>query len=927
MSDDSINNMNSGIGSNGNQNNFVPDNTLNPNMNAGFDPNAGMGIDPNMNMGYDPNAGMGMDPNMNMGYDPNAGMGMDPNMNMGYDPNAGMGMDPNMNMGYDPNAGMGMDPNMNAGFDPNAGMAMDPNMNAGYDPNAGMAMDPNMNAGYDPNAGMAMDPNMNAVFDPNAGMAMDPNMNMGYDPNAGMGMDPNMNAGYDPNAGMGMDPNMNMGYDPNAGMGMDPNMNMGYDPNAGIGMDPNMNVGYDPNAGMGMDPNMNVGYDPNSSNMNFDTVDNSPNISFDINDPIDSNNNMNPNMNVGYDPNAGMGMDPNMNAGYNPNAGMGMDPNMNAGYDPNAGIGMDPNMNAGYDPNAGMDSNMNVGYDSNAGMGTDPNMNAAFDSNAGMEANNPLNPAPQLNSETFNQVGYNPISSDANAFSGSNFDKTGFDTTNEKPPKKGSKIILILMLLLCIIAVGAIVTFIVLKNKANNTQTIMSTTFDTYFSEIFEGVTSTTVTNMDTYTVESDCTLSIESATYAKMLESGDENTKSLIDALKNIEVISTQKMQENQKCYVNLAVKVGDEELVGGSANVNFEDKRTFVQVNQLIDKYFEYKLDENEYDSISESMKLYGATDTQTIKEILKSEVSSLIKSEYLSKTTEEVDGVICNRHSLKMTEAQLGSELLRIIDELKDNSSFINCFDEAGQKQIDELLSKAKNIAEKLSKGSPNNFYELCIYTKGSLKQEFVSGKIISSSEGKISATIKFRGNLKDGIMYELDDYDKNGSVEKTYTGMIRVSKSGTTTDYSISVNSEEITIDLSGTTNIIDGAEIEEINDDQVMDINDLSQEDADTIRENLSNAKIYSAFYTITGQDPFKIFEESEERRDDEPEEDENRWEEPEERREEDEERREEEEEPREEERREEESVEEERREEEEEPREEENNDEFEIEQF
>ena len=680
-------------------------------------------------------------------------------------------------------------------------------------------------------------------------------MNMGYDPNAGMGVDPNMNMSYDPNVGMDLNSNNNMNFDIEDSSNTNIDNNMGYDPNAGMGMDSNMNMSYDPNAGMGVDPNMS--YDPNAG-MGMD-----------------------PNMNMGYDPNAGMGMDPNMNMGYDPNAGMGVDPNMNMGYDPNAGMGVDSNMNMGYDsnPGTGMNSNMNMGYDQNVGIGMDPNM-----VNTEFNPNNPVNPAPEMNHETFNQVGFNPISAESNTYAGSNFDKSGFNTTNEKPPKKSSKIILALMLLLCLIAIGVIVGVIVMKNKANNTYAVMNTTFDTYIEEVFSAVNSSQMPNDSNYTIQEKMNIKIDSENYDAIAENMDEDTKKVLDSLTNISVDSTLKKIEQSKLYVDASIKADNQELLDVKMNVNFDERRTFVQVKQMIDKYFEYQVLDEYYDTLKELLAEKDQTNIAKVEQIIKNKINSILKEEYLVKSAEERDNETYNRHSLKMTEAQLATELSRIIDELKSDSEFMSCFNQDVQEELNDIFDDLKDSLDEAKSAPTGNSFELAIFTKGFIKQEFVSGELIIFESGNVDSKINFKNNLRDGLEYEFNHYDTKGSASYTATGLIQYAPNVDSTVYRIELKSDKVTFSIDGTSSKVAEAEIEDITEDQIVDMNNLSELEILKIYSNFGTSNIYKLMSTIMGEDPLgELFEDNNSNHrvePDEPEEpEEPEWEEPEEQRE------------------------------------------------
>ena len=103
--------------------------------------------------------------------------------------------------------------------------------------------------------------------------------------------------------------------------------------------------------------------------------------------------------------------------------------------------------------------------------------------------------------------------------------------------------------------------------------------------------------------------------------------------------------------------------------------------------------------------------------------------------------------------------------------------------------------------------------------------------------------------------MTEYNLHGEVKSTTKGMIQWAPEQDSLKYSISANSEAINLTISGNTIKTADAEIEEINDDQIIIWDDISEEDEDTVKENLSKSTLYQLYYGLFSKDPFKVFEE------------------------------------------------------------------------
>jgi hypothetical protein len=132
---------------------------------------------------------------------------------------------------------------------------------------------------------------------------------------------------------------------------------------------------------------------------------------------------------------------------------------------------------------------------------------------------------------------------------------------------------------------------------------------------------------------------------------------------------------------------------------------------------------------------------------------------------------------------------------------------------------------------------------------LKQEFVSGELSILESGNIDSKINFKNNLRDGLQYEFNHYDTKGSVTYTATGLIQYAPSVDSTVYKIELKSDKVTFYIDGVSNRTPDAEIEEISEEQILNMRDLTEFDMLRIYANLGNSNIYKLYSIISGEDP------------------------------------------------------------------------------
>lgn len=320
----------------------------------------------------------------------------------------------------------------------------------------------------------------------------------------------------------------------------------------------------------------------------------------------------------------------------------------------------------------------------------------------------------------------------------------------------------------------------------------------------------------DVKTVNADLALDVN-------INSEDESVKQVADYLNKTRLSANIQLDlEQKKGIIKLGADYENEKVIDAKATYKVGEDSAYAYIEGLFDKYFAIPVDEETKNSLNTSIEEAGKSlvddkmKTEKAYKIFTETLSKNLKDEYFSQEKVELDvnstKVNTKKSILTLTAKDLKEVVKNVSTELKDNDEFLNCFE-------DEAKTELKNELEDLIKTleDENNTEEgtfiMSIYTKG-FNAELVKVEMILTDK--------------------VDTY--NLSILKTEKDTYRVS---------LSVPEEgEITANVKVSYKVNEA--IENLDTQNSVDVENMSNEDMMKIYSNLQNMKIYKLISEVIG---------------------------------------------------------------------------------
>lgn len=388
---------------------------------------------------------------------------------------------------------------------------------------------------------------------------------------------------------------------------------------------------------------------------------------------------------------------------------------------------------------------------------------------------------------------------------------------NTKKPKKKWKIILGIILAIIIIAIIALVAvyFLVFSTP----QYIFASTVDSIFNM-----------KAQTYnTVKSAVTLN-------GSVQFEDESINEQLTDLENFSInIGSQIDYQNQSEIVDLGLQYEDESVVG--ARFYFKDGEMYTLLDGLYDDYIKVDLDTEQANLMQELLDLTKVQGKQEnlIKAMsifgneIKGQISNVGTFE---KSTEQMtlngENKNVTRVSLLFNAQEFSTVVINVCNNLANNNEFIQCFEESPK---DALL----DIVASLEDGEPSSddTVRISIYTQGLLNETIGFGLDLNLADNT-------ELSINMNIMKETDDlYTVSYTQGDNYiNGRIEIARAENTEENQ--TGDAKITLEVSnlGTMELNMGyaysynQAVDEVDTRNSVNAEDLTQEDMNTILENL-----------------------------------------------------------------------------------------------
>lgn len=400
--------------------------------------------------------------------------------------------------------------------------------------------------------------------------------------------------------------------------------------------------------------------------------------------------------------------------------------------------------------------------------------------------------------------------------------------TNTKKPKKKGKIILGIILAIIIIAIIALVAvyFLVFSTP----QYIFASTVDSIFNM-----------KAQTYnTVKSAVTLN-------GSVQFEDESINEQLTDLENFSInIGSQIDYQNQSEIVDLGLQYEDESVVG--ARFYFKDGEMYTLLDGLYDDYIKVDLETEQANLMQELLDLTKVQGKQEnlIKamSILGNEIKGQISNVgTFEKSTEQMtlngENKNVTRVSLLFNAQEFSTVVINVCNNLANNNEFIQCFEESPK---DALL----DIVASLEDGEPSSddTVRISIYTQGLLNETIGFGLDLNLADNT-------ELSINMNIMKETDDlYTVSYTQGDNYiNGRIEIARAENTEENQ--TGDAKITLEVSnlGTMELNMGyaysynQAVDEVDTRNSVNAEDLTQEDMNTILENLMERPIIGDLMT------------------------------------------------------------------------------------
>lgn len=326
---------------------------------------------------------------------------------------------------------------------------------------------------------------------------------------------------------------------------------------------------------------------------------------------------------------------------------------------------------------------------------------------------------------------------------------------------------------------------------------------------------------------------------------------------------LNTQIDYENKNALIKLGVDYDNDKLIGGRVYYNSNDKMAYGYIEELFDKYFKMDLSSSDYNEMNETfndifetqseMKLGEKVSLKKAVKILKEEISDKLNKEYFSKENCKINvaskEVKTTKFKLILTEKQFVEMLQSICKELSENDDFLECWEE--KDKIKDALVQLSNQLNETEKNDEVKI-EFNIYKKGILNK-FVKFEInmyeVNNEDEKISFDIvkendkRYLFNAKSEIEKENVEFSGDVNIEKIDSDTYKYVVGSNIPEFGNITLNIEVSNKLNGT--------IENVNKSDAVSLEDLTEEEQETIYNNLQKMKLYEVLQNIYKNNPIE----------------------------------------------------------------------------
>lgn len=417
----------------------------------------------------------------------------------------------------------------------------------------------------------------------------------------------------------------------------------------------------------------------------------------------------------------------------------------------------------------------------------------------------------------------------------------------EKSNNKGKIIGIVIIALIAIVAFCCGYYYY----KSNDSKTVFVSAINKGIDKYEENISKTCKTQ--------DVTLKLSGN-----INSDNDDAKKVAEYInKSALQLNTQIDYENKNALIKLGVDYDNDKLIGGRVYYNSNDKMAYGYIEELFDKYFKMDLSSSDYNEMNETfndifetqseMKLGEKVSLKKAVKILKEEISDKLNKEYFSKENCKINvaskEVKTTKFKLILTEKQFVEMIQSICKELSENDDFLECWEE--KDKIKDALVQLSNQLNETEKNDEVKI-EFNIYKKGILNK-FVKFEInmyeVNNEDEKISFDIvkendkRYLFNAKSEIEKENVEFSGDVNIEKIDSNTYKYVVGSNIPEFGNITLNIEVSNKLNGT--------IENVNKSDAVSLEDLTEEEQETIYNNLQKMKLYEVLQNIYKNNPIE----------------------------------------------------------------------------
>ena len=387
---------------------------------------------------------------------------------------------------------------------------------------------------------------------------------------------------------------------------------------------------------------------------------------------------------------------------------------------------------------------------------------------------------------------------------------------NEKKPKKTK---LIVGIVLTLIVIAALIAYFCIVTKP---QYVFDKAIDNFFTEEIKDFNS----------IKFNLNLKISA-------ETDDAEVKTALEELKKCSIKTEVQLDINKKKEIfALGLKYGDEPVIGIQEYYN--DGELYAYFNEIFDKYIKIDLNEEEKESFAEMFEMFATNRKQnaTANKILIEELKKQIKKEgNFEKVSDEItigekDEKVA-KHTLELSLEEMNSIISNICENLAENDEFLKCFDNFDGKELKEIAEEMKNDSL-----TDEGKIKISLYTRGILNK-IVAVEFELDTEDENTGGLLVVKEKENMYSYKVN-VKTNGANIQAIHGKVQLeeqkNKNSESGKITISMETSKLIADLKINLELnysVDfDKEIDEINTNNSVKIEELTEEDYESIQNAL-----------------------------------------------------------------------------------------------